>query len=223
VASRAEPAQRPAGPEPVRPGGPEADDPARDAARGPDGAARGPGGDDAVYGPDDPGYGPPDPAWYAQRLDEQREEREAEARRAAAAAELRSARGPFEPPPEQSPFRDRDPAPARAWPGAGPGEEGASASPEDALGRLRDMYLTAEAVQEDVLERHYGELLRRQRQLIRQYLAGTEPARRGEKGQGEEDRAGTAPGEAAAPAAGPAVTAAGSAAGDAVASVAARP
>jgi hypothetical protein len=135
---------------------------------------------DGVYGPDDPAYGPPDPSWY----DRQREEDEAARRQA---EELQHARGPFEPLSHTDgagqgyhaeagyqALADEVPAsPAMADededdPGAGELSEGTLS--EAALAQIKDLYMTAEAIGEENLGKHYERLLERQRQLISEYF-----------------------------------------------------
>jgi hypothetical protein len=123
-----------------------------------------------AYSADDPAYGPPDPSWFALRRQEEQEQAEEDARRESAAEELRNARGPFEPPSQQFIFREREPLPGEAGFGTSLNGNGGAGSEQDALGRLKDMYMTAEAVGDDKLQQHYEELLERQRQLIGEYF-----------------------------------------------------
>ena len=126
------------------------------------------------YGPNDPAYGPPSPRPDA---------RDAEPADVGPAAGLGdddeaapAPRGPFEP---------LRPAGRRITAGdlaADPPEPAAPAEPEGldfgppsdpeagTVGRLRDLYLTAEALSRDRLDRHFDELLDRQRKLISDYL-----------------------------------------------------
>jgi hypothetical protein len=101
-----------------------------------------------VYGPDDPAYGPPSPEWYSS--EDQAGQEPAE--------ELQPIRGIFEPPQNQ-------------------GESGALGALEADLAdgtppleRIRDFYLSAEAISTENLDRHFDELLERQRQLISAYF-----------------------------------------------------
>jgi hypothetical protein len=128
-----------------------------------------------VYGPDDPAYGPPDPSWY-QRRDEEDEA----ARRKA--EELQHARGPFEPlrhvddpGPGAPDYYAEAGYPALDY--ADPGPAGAvdehddlASLEEGALAQIKDLYMTAEAIGEENLDRHYEHLLERQRQLISEYF-----------------------------------------------------
>jgi hypothetical protein len=140
---------------------------------------------DGAYGPDDPAYGPPDPSWY----DRQREEDEAARRQA---EDLQQARGPFEPLPHvddagqdyyteagyQAPDDEAFASPAMT--GEDEGDRGAAALREaelreaelreGALTQLKDLYMTAEAIGEENLGKHYEQLLERQRQLIGEYF-----------------------------------------------------
>ena len=117
----------------------------------PDALARDP---DVPYGPDDPAYGPPSPEWYAR--DEQ-------------AREAEDARGPFEP------IRHPDAGQALThesvgYPPAGAGDDDPIGGGTKALDQIKDFYLTAEAIGPENLDRHIGELLERQRQLITEYF-----------------------------------------------------
>ena len=96
-----------------------------------------------AYGPDDPAYGPPSAGWYSS---------EGQAGQQAAEAP-QHARGVFEPPQNQGGF-GQDPV-------------GDDTPP---LEQIRDFYLTAEAISAENLDRQFGELLERQRQLISAYF-----------------------------------------------------
>jgi hypothetical protein len=109
------------------------------------------------YGPDDPAYGPPSPDWYAR-------DDEAEAGQQEAFEEPRHVRGPFEPLPHPG-------AAAHAMEPLDTRDDNDPASPGDrALERIKDLYLTAEAIGAENLDRHFEELLERQRQLISEYF-----------------------------------------------------
>jgi hypothetical protein len=146
------------------------------------------GPDDPAYGPDDPAYGPPGRDWY---------ERAEEARRQEAEAELRQARGAFEPlPPDHeitAPARPDIPGQGTAadqpavFPDQipGPGDHGDHPSDDDLdvglvgqgavpLERIKDLYVTAEAIGERRLDKHFDQLLARQRQLISDYFTNQE-------------------------------------------------
>jgi hypothetical protein len=118
------------------------------------------------YGPDDPAYGPPTPDWYARHEEE-------EARQEAAAEELRYVRGPFEPLPYSggaSQAAAGDGAASVSYETA-PDEDDGFGSPGDgALGQIKDLYLTAEAIGAENLDKHFQQLLERQRQLISDYF-----------------------------------------------------
>jgi hypothetical protein len=111
------------------------------------------------YGPDDPAYGPPSADWYAR--EEQEREREV-AEEAGEPEEPQRVRGPFEPPQHS--------AEAAALYRVLAGEPPDDGGPDRPLGRLKDLYQTAEAVGADSLDKHFEELMERQRQLIREYL-----------------------------------------------------
>jgi hypothetical protein len=156
--SRAEPLSL--GPAPVTPGV---------GAQGETGDA--PSSDPAAYGPDDPAYGPPGRDWY---------ERTEEARRQEAEAELRQARGAFEPLPPDHEITARA-QPDTPGQGTADGDDphddldvalvGQGAEP---LERIKDLYVTAEAIGERRLDKHFDQLLERQRQLISDYFTNQE-------------------------------------------------
>jgi hypothetical protein len=54
--------------------------------------------------------------------------------------------------------------------GARPGSEGVPAAASSALEQIKDLYLTAEAIGEDALDKHFELVSDRQRQLIREYF-----------------------------------------------------
>jgi hypothetical protein len=147
------------------------------------------------YGPDDPAYGPPGPGWY--KRDTERAPRAEDAGSPAATGEFRAARGPFEPlhPGDRGVAGKADQADQRpedgddAFEDPGRPESGTPAdepiddempelldfgTPTDpgagALGLLRDLYQTAETVSPASLDKHFDELLERQRRLISDYF-----------------------------------------------------
>jgi hypothetical protein len=64
-------------------------------------------------------------------------------------------------------------APGEEAPGEeAPGEEapGEEMPGEAALGQVKELYMTAEALGEEILDKHYERLLERQRQLISEYF-----------------------------------------------------
>jgi hypothetical protein len=107
-----------------------------------------------AYGADDPGYGPPRPEWYAG--EDQAEQQTAE--------ELERVRGAFEPPVRQG-GTGQEPASQEPAAFELPGADGATP-----LDQIRNFYLTAEATGPENLDRHFDELLERQRQLISGYF-----------------------------------------------------
>jgi hypothetical protein len=147
-----------------------------------------------AYGPDDPAYGPPGPDWY--RRDEERAPRPEEVESRADAGESRVTRGPFEP----LRLGDREEAAqAGSWPGGGDAASGDpdAVEPETGiseyeqlndemselfdfgtptdpeagpLGQIKDLYQTAEAVSQASLDRHFEQMLERQRELITEYF-----------------------------------------------------
>jgi hypothetical protein len=70
----------------------------------------------------------------------------------------------FEPGPKKAPERDRDDAGRRATADALPAETRAK------LEQIKDLYLTAEAIGEDALVKHFDQLSQRQRSLIREFF-----------------------------------------------------
>ena len=132
-----------------------------------------------MYGPDDPAYGPPGPDWY--KRGEQRATATADGGPPAGAGEQPAARGPFEPlragDAGYQPADDTDGRDHLDMPGA-PGQEtpdflglDTPADPEaGALGQVRDLYLAAGKVSKDSLDRHFDQLLDRQRRLISEYF-----------------------------------------------------
>lgn len=126
-----------------------------------------------AYGPDDPAYGPPDASWYERRKRERELEREREEEEflAEAAEETPPARGAFEPRSQQ--------------PGSGAAEptsldllldaDDPTEHEQEPLDRVKDMYLAAEAVSDDDLDRRFEELLERQRKLVGAYFAQSRP------------------------------------------------
>jgi hypothetical protein len=145
-----------------------------------------------AYGPDDPAYGPPGPDWY--KREEERAPRAGDGEPRADTGESRVARGPFEPlrtgDKEEAGHADYQPA------GLGAALDEPEVSPLDseydpiddemsellgldpaddleagALGQLKDMYQAAETVSQASLDRHFDQLLERQRQLISDYFS----------------------------------------------------
>lgn len=112
-------------------------------------------------------------------------------------------RGPFEPPLRAeaaagggpgSGFASRAAQPGNGLAGglsavassAPPGSEGVSPAASATLEQIKDLYLTAEAIGEVALDKHFHQVSERQRQLIREYfdravagpIAGQDPAGR---------------------------------------------
>jgi hypothetical protein len=103
-------------------------------------------------------------------------------------AETQPFRGPFEPHPAQpklSDFTSTDPLPAEMTsPAADPAEADLTgpdlAGPdlgrdgsEEKLERIKDLYLTVEAIGDDNVGKHFDELMQRQRELISDYFKET--------------------------------------------------
>jgi hypothetical protein len=147
-----------------------------------------------AYGPDDPAYGPPGPGWY--RRDEERAPRPEDGESRADASESRVTRGPFEP---LRPGDREEAGQAGSWPAggdassgnpdaSGPDTEiseyeqlddempdlldfGTPTDPEaGVLGQIKDLYQTTETVSQASFDRHFEQLLERQRELITEYF-----------------------------------------------------
>jgi hypothetical protein len=102
----------------------------------------------------------------------------------AAGAQQPRQRGPFEP-PEQSTQPDT-PEPASSPPEPAPVAKVGAAK----LDQIKDLYLTAEAIGDEALERHFQQVSDRQRQLIREYFDQTAAKRPEGSGQskGQDQR-----------------------------------
>jgi hypothetical protein len=170
-----------------------------------------------AYGPDDPAYGPPGPDWY--KRDEERPPRAAASESPAAAGDRPGTRGPFEPlrPGDRDAAGGAGYQPADDEAAFGDHDAdgleteiseydsldqemslpelldfGAVTDPEaGALGQVKGLYETAETFSQARFDRHFDQLLERQRELISEYF---------------QESAGLVVAEAAPPAA-PAVTA----------------
>jgi hypothetical protein len=124
---------------------------------------------DTEYGPDDPAYGPPSLEWYTR--DKRAGQEEAAA---AAASQLRVARGPFEPPSHQGGSgQELAPYQPVGYELPDAGEDEPIGGGTKALDQIKDFYLTAEAIGPENLDRHIEQLLERQRQLISEYFKET--------------------------------------------------
>ena len=146
-----------------------------------------------AYGPDDPAYGPPGPDWYKRRQQAAAAAEDEEQQQEG--GEAPSPRGPFEPlrPGERDAsgaleYQAADDEPSLddgAQDGLpdisgyqAPDEEipdllnfGSPSDPEaGSLGQIKDLYLTAETISPEGLDRHFDQLLERQRQLISEYF-----------------------------------------------------
>lgn len=98
-----------------------------------------------------------------------------------AAASDERMRGPFEPPEKSDPVGASVASPERT-PQAGPGDSAGGATISDAtragvwspaaakMDQIKDLYLTAEAIGEDALDKNFELVSDRQRQLIREYF-----------------------------------------------------
>jgi len=148
-----------------------------------------------IYGPDDPAYGPPGPDWYKRR--EQGASPAEEGEQDQDEGETASVRGPFEPlrPGERDGSGAGEYRPAdddemsldgedadASYPDISSYESlddeipdlldfGTPSDPEaGTLGQIQDLYLTAESISPASLDRHFDQLLEKQRQLISDYF-----------------------------------------------------
>jgi hypothetical protein len=159
-----------------------------------------PSSDQAVaYGPDDPAYGPPGLDWYERAEESRRQEAEEEIRQARGAFEplppdheITTPAPPGLDSPGQGAVDDQPagfPAPIPggvADPGVQPsGDTGDDPRDDDLdvalvgqgagpLERIKDLYVTAEAIGKRRLDKHFDQLLERQRQLISDYFTNQE-------------------------------------------------
>jgi hypothetical protein len=135
-----------------------------------------------MYGPDDPAYGPPGPDWYKRA--EERAAATPDGAPQAGTGEQPVARGPFEPlrsgeagyQPADGP-EDDDSQPSAAMPEAPEDEPLDFLDPDTPtdpeagpLGQVKDLYVAASRVSPDRLDRHFEQLLERQRKLISDYF-----------------------------------------------------
>ena len=103
-----------------------------------------------AYSPGDPAYGPPSPEWYTRESQSGQQ----------TAEQVAAARGAFEPPPNQGDSTQEPPV-----------DQGDPPGGTTPLEQIEDFYLSAEAVSPENLDRHFDELLERQRQLISEYFS----------------------------------------------------
>ncbi|MBO0805116.1 MAG: hypothetical protein J2P25_18825, partial [Nocardiopsaceae bacterium] len=125
-----------------------------------------------AYGPDDPAYGPPGPTWYERRKRERERELEEEEFLADAAEEAPPSRGVFEPPSHRPGSGGAAPTGLDLLLDA---VDGSNDDGTDPLDRVKDLYLAAEAVSDEDLDRRFEELLERQRKLIGAFLERERP------------------------------------------------
>jgi hypothetical protein len=147
-----------------------------------------------AYGPDDPAYGPPGPDWY--KRDAEGAPRAVDGDSTAPPGEPPPSRGPFEPlrPAERegtgrADYQQADGEVALDDLDVGQLESeisgyepidyemselldlGTPTDPEaGALGQIRDLYQAAETVSQASLDRHFDQLLEKQRNLISEYF-----------------------------------------------------
>jgi hypothetical protein len=141
-----------------------------------------------MYGPDDPAYGPPGPDWY--KRGEERAAATSDTGRPADTGEQPATRGPFE--PLRSGDAGYEPASDSAASDAADddrqpnsethetpepdnldflGLDDTTADPEaGTLGQVKDLYLAVGRVSPDRLDRHFDQLVERQRKLISDYF-----------------------------------------------------
>jgi hypothetical protein len=143
-----------------------------------------------MYGPDDPAYGPPGPDWY--KRGEERAAATPDGGTLASPVEQSAARGPFE--PLHSGGEGYQPADAEDGEGQPSGETPETPDPPETpetpeletldflgldtptdpeagpLGQVKDLYTAVGRFGMDRLERHFDELLDRQRKLISDYF-----------------------------------------------------
>jgi hypothetical protein len=60
------------------------------------------------------------------------------------------------------------------------------------LEQIKDLYLTAEAIGEDALDKHFEQVSQRQRELIREFFERSSPASGNDPGEGLVGRGGPA-------------------------------
>lgn len=111
-------------------------------------------------------------------------------------------RGPFEPASRAAQPSSTGPADLATGPGAGADHVAAepAGSPADAdgppkagaakLDQIKDLYLTAEAIGDEALSRHFQQVSDRQRQLIREYFDQTATKQPEGSGQGTSQNQG---------------------------------
>jgi hypothetical protein len=180
------PRSQPPRPEPSRPEPPRPEPPRPEPLAGPAVSGEPEIAETAVpYGPDDPAYGPPSADWYARQEQEEQELEVAE--EAGEPEEPQHVRGPFEPPQHSA----EQAALYRVLADESP-RDGGLGGHDGSLGRLKDLYQTAEAAGADSLDKHFEELLERQRQLIREYFSGFGGRRQPGPGAGQAGQAGQA-------------------------------
>jgi hypothetical protein len=135
-----------------------------------------------MYGPDDPAYGPPGPDWY--KRGEERVVAAPDGRPQAGPGEQPAARGPFE--PLNSGDAGYQPAGDAEYGEGQPGGETPETpehevldflgldTPTDPeagpLGQVKDLYVAAGRISPDRLDRHFDQLIERQRKLISDYF-----------------------------------------------------
>jgi hypothetical protein len=125
------------------------------------------------------------PAEPAASVRERREPRPADPqRKAAPPPAVQRVRGPFEPPAKSDDVENDTPQTPAAEPGPHPAGAAAGTTMSQAarasvwsptaakMDQIKDLYLTAEAIGEDALEKHFELVSDRQRQLIREYFDG---------------------------------------------------
>jgi hypothetical protein len=173
-----------------------------------------------AYGPDDPAYGPPSLDWYQRAEEARRQEVEDEAQQSRGPFEPLPPGHEVTSPPPPPPPAPASPAAPASPPGPPPvpaadtqqadgDQAGDQAGDHDddldialvgqgagPLERIKDLYVTAEAIGERRLDKHFEQLLERQRKLISDYFTKQEFRRSAGQRRAAATRPGSAPAEA---------------------------
>jgi len=117
-----------------------------------------------------------------------------------AAPQHEEARGPFEP---LLPSGGAEQAPGPPDEGRGPSSEAPDQAQARKLEQLKDLYLTAEAIGEQNVDKHFDQLLAQQRELISEYFRQSPTARprdgQAAEAEPEHRQTGAASGQATPP------------------------
>ena len=82
-------------------------------------------------------------------------------------------RGPFEPPPGKPTVSDFVPSSPNSEDAPEPPAAERGPASEEKLEKIKDLYLTVEAIGDDNVGKHFDELMNRQRELISEYFKET--------------------------------------------------